>query len=99
MTRAKNRTIEEALAKKLSARLIAHTPLGDTELLNADLIAKHLVREIETIIKASKPERYTNNTIELPETDYQIKAYVRSVHNQAIDDYEANLLKILGGER
>lgn len=31
--------IEEILTKKLSARKIAHTPLGDTDILNADTIA------------------------------------------------------------
>ena len=47
MTQLTNPTNEQELRKrivsKLSAKLVAHTPLGDTEILNAASITAHLL--------------------------------------------------------
>ncbi len=78
MTRAKSRTMRDVLEEKFMPNTWSE------DIYQA-------LKEIETLIKASKPEE----DIDADRPDYN--AYAHGYYT-ALDDYEANLLKILGGE-
>ncbi len=82
MTRAKSRTIRDVLAEMQVNTMT--TPTGE----NRNIALK----EIKTLIKESKPEEM----IEVSD-DNDITPTFPDFYNQGTDDYEANLLKILGG--
>lgn len=103
MTRAKSRTIRDVLNEylleaswwgfdKYAGTLNAHTKLDNKQIFNQAL------KEIQTLIKASKPEK---DRIVKSSGDSRLDQMVQRKidgYNNGIDDYEANLLKILGGE-
>ena len=47
-----NEELRERIVSKLSAKLAAHTPLGDTEILNAASITAHLLPLIQSYTNA-----------------------------------------------
>lgn len=100
MTRAKSRTIVDVLEEKFMPNTWSE------DIYQA-------LKEIQTLIKASKPKHKaeSNTGCKWPNHPDNIKCLTVHVpplraskipdniaYNQAIDDYEANLLKILGGE-
>lgn len=51
-----NTELRERIALKLSAKRAAHTPIGDTEILNADIIARHLMPLIDQYVNQKTVE-------------------------------------------
>lgn len=67
--------LQERLAQKLSAKLIAHTPLGDTEILNRNEIATALL----PIIKAYSDEQFNNSPRAYGKTLRQFKQFQEAI--------------------
>ena len=61
MKKAKLRNeIEKMLEAQLSRRMIAHTPLGDTDILNANIIAKHIAPDILSLLEGRLKKEPSN---------------------------------------
>lgn len=96
MTRAKSRTIEEHLQQRVGMmrQWLNEDRIQDADRFVTNEMLLHWLKldELETLIKESKPKKVchfaTENGVPF-DTDEDI------AYNKALNDYEANLLKIL----